>query len=240
MKRTLVVSLLVLAGAAATYFAVSARTVPPTTQHTSPIDKLDKSGLAVATFAGGCFWCVEAAFQEVPGVREVYSGYSGGDFDKPTYKLVAYGLTNHTEAVQVYFDAKKITYEGLLQVLWRTADPTDTRGQFSDRGRQYRPAIFYHNDEQRQAAIRSRDELAKSGPFVKPIKIEIAPFKGFYVAEDYHQDYYKKNPLRYQFYTIGSGRAGFQLDTWGDDLEVDFTKYKPNKKPGLAPLANAM
>ena len=240
MKRTLAVTLLALAGAAAAYFMVAAQTEPHARENADLIESFDKEGLAVATFAGGCFWCVEAAFQEAPGVREAFSGYSGGEFDKPTYELVAYGLTNHTEAVQVYYDPEKITYEGLLQVLWRTADPTDTAGQFSDRGRQYRPAIFYHNDEQRQAAIRSRDELAKNGPFDKPIKIEISPFKGFYVAEGYHQDYYKKNPLRYRFYTIGSGRAGFQLDTWGEDLDVDFSKYKPSKKPDMAPLANAM
>lgn len=189
----------------------------------------DVSGLSVATFAGGCFWCVEAAFEAVPGVREAISGFSGGERANPTYKQVSYGLTKHTEAVQVYYDPKIITYEGLLQVLWRTADPTDSRGQFSDRGSHYRPAIFYHDEQQKRTAIRARDELAKSGPFEKPITIEIVAFKAFYPAEKRHQDYYLKNPCRYQLYTVGSGRAGFQEEVWDDELTVDFSKYRPRK-----------
>ena len=240
MKRALVITLLTLTGAMAAYFSVSA-VAPPTSIHkTNMAERQDLSGLSVATFAGGCFWCVEAAFQDAPGVREAISGFSGGDTENPSYEQVAYGLTKHTEAVQVYYDPTQITYEGLLQVLWRTADPTDTDGQFSDRGRQYRPAIFYHNEEQRQVALKSREEVSKSGPYDKPVNIEIVAYKSFYPAEAYHQDYYKKNPLRNRFYTIGSGRAGFQLDTWGDDLEVDFTKYQPKKKTDLAPLAKAM
>jgi len=240
MKRTLVITLLTLTGAMAAYFLVSAVAPPVSIQRTNTADRLDLSGLSVATFAGGCFWCVEAAFQDAPGVREAISGFSGGDIENPSYEQVAYGLTKHTEAVQVYYDPTQITYDGLLQVLWRTADPTDTDGQFSDRGSQYRPAIFYHNEEQRQVALKSREEVSKSGPYDKPVNIEVVAYKSFYPAETYHQDYYKKNPLRYRFYTIGSGRAGFQLDTWGRDLEVDFTKYQPKKKPDLAPLAKAM
>lgn len=187
----------------------------------------DVSGLSVATFAGGCFWCVEAAFEAVPGVRQAISGFSGGDLANPTYKQVSYGLTKHTEAVQVYYDPNIITYEGLLQVLWRTADPTDSKGQFSDRGNHYRPAIFYHDEEQKRTAIRARDELAKSGPLKKPITIEIVAFKAFYRAEKRHQDYYLENPCHYQLYTVGSGRAGFQEEVWDEELTVDFSKYRP-------------
>jgi peptide methionine sulfoxide reductase msrA/msrB len=189
----------------------------------------DVSGLSVATFAGGCFWCVEAAFEAAPGVREVISGFSGGERANPTYRQVSHGLTKHTEAVQVYYDPKIITYEGLLQVLWRTADPTDSKGQFSDRGRHYRPAIFYHDEDQERTAIRAREELANSGRFEEPITIEIVAFKAFYPAEQYHQDYYLKNPCRYQLYTVGSGRAGFQEEVWGDELIVDFSKYRPRQ-----------
>ena len=189
----------------------------------------DLSDLSVATFAGGCFWCVEAAFEAAPGVREAISGFSGGKLENPTYKQVSYGLTKHTEAVQVYYDPKIITYEGLLQVLWRTADATDSKGQFSDRGSHYRPAIFYHDEKQKRAATRARDKLAESGRFEKPITIEIVPFKAFYKAEGYHQDYYLKKPCRYQLYTVGSGRAGFQEEVWGDDLTVDFSKYRPRR-----------
>ncbi len=189
-------------------------------------------GLSVATFAGGCFWCVENGFEAVPGVYDVISGYSGGQEPGPTYETVSAGTTGHTESVQVYYDPKVITYEGLLQAFWRMMDPTDTQGQFSDRGKQYRPAIFYHNEAQRRAAIKSRDELDKSGRYEQPVTIEITPFDKFYKAENYHQDYARKNPFRYAFYTSASGRTDFVTDIWGSDLKVDFSRYRPvNKKP---------
>jgi peptide methionine sulfoxide reductase msrA/msrB len=196
----------------------------------------DYPSLAVATFAGGCFWCVEAGFEDIPGVVEAVSGYSGGDLERPTYQQVSSGSTRHTEAVQVFYEPSKITYEGLLQGLWRMMDPTDADGQFVDRGSQYRPAIFYHNDKQKQLAQKAVAELEASGPYDKPITIEIVPFETFYVAEDYHQDYYKENPVRYKIYTFNSGRYQFVEKIWGEDYGVDYSKYQPD---GLDP-ARAM
>ncbi len=188
----------------------------------------DDPDLAVATFAGGCFWCVEAAYEKrAPGVVEAVSGYSGGSEKNPTYKEVAGGKTGHTEAVQVYYDPDVITYEGLLQTLWRTMDPTDTNGQFVDRGKQYRPAIFYHTAEEKRLAEESVAALEASGRYDKPVAIEIVPFEKFYVAEEYHQDYYKKNPVRYNIYTFNSGRYQFIEEVWGDDQELDYAKYRP-------------
>lgn len=186
-----------------------------------------KPGEAVATFAGGCFWCVEAAFEKVPGVREAVSGYSGGQEVDPTYRQVASGATGHTEAVQVFYDPSVITYEGLLEALWRMMDPTDANGQFVDRGKQYRPAIFYHNGKQKAAAEKSLEALAASGRYGKPLAMEIVPAGKFYVAEDYHQDYYKKNPLRYKLYTHGSGRYQFVDRIWGQDRAVDWSQFRP-------------
>lgn len=188
----------------------------------------DDPGLAVATFAGGCFWCVEAAFEEkAPGVVEAVSGYAGGDEKSPTYQQVAGGQTGHTEAVQVYYDPSMITYEGLLQTLWRTADPTDTEGQYVDRGKQYRPAVFYHSQEEKRLAEASVAELEASGRYDEPVDIEIVPFEKFYPAEKYHQDYYKKNPIRYKAYTFNSGRYQFIEEVWGDDQELDYSEYRP-------------
>lgn len=190
----------------------------------------DDPDLAVATFAGGCFWCVEEMYEEkVPGVVEAVSGYSGGDEKDPSYKQVAGGSTGHTEAVQVYYDPDVITYEGLLQALWRTANPTDVDGQYVDRGSQYRPAIFYHNEEQKRAAEASVKALEESGRYDDPVAIEIVPFKSFYDAEEYHQDYYKKNPVRYKFYTFNSGRYQFIEKVWGDEQEVDYSQYQPEE-----------
>jgi len=202
----------------------------------------DEPGLAVATFAGGCFWCVEAAYEEnVPGVVEAVSGYSGGEETSPTYKQVAGGRTGHTEAVQVYYDPDVITYEGLLQALWRTANPTDVDGQYVDRGKQYRPAIFYHNNAQKRAAEASVKALEDSGRYDKPVAIEIVPFDAFYDAEEYHQDYYKKNPLRYKFYTHNSGRYQFIDEVWGEDRAVDYSQYQPQasaEKTGVVDAAS--
>ena len=188
----------------------------------------DDPSLEVATFAGGCFWCVEAGFEKIPGVVEAVSGYSGGTEKNPTYEQVSRGQTSHTEAVQVYYDPDKITYEGLLQGLWRMMDPTDPDGQFVDRGKQYRPGIFYHDAEQKQLAQASKQALAESGRYENPVVIEIVPFEAFYEAEAYHQDYYKENPVRYKVYTYNSGRYQFIEKVWGEDQEIDYSQFAPN------------
>ncbi|MCM0614103.1 peptide-methionine (S)-S-oxide reductase MsrA [Marinobacter sediminum] len=187
----------------------------------------DNPDLAVATFAGGCFWCVESGYEKIPGVVEAVSGYAGGDEPNPSYKQVSSGRTGHTEAVQVYYDPDQMTYEGLLQGLWRIMDPTDANGQFVDRGQQYRPAIFYQNAEQKRLAEAAKAELQASGVYEKPVVIEIVPLKKFYPAEEYHQDYYKKNPLRYKFYTFNSGRYQFIEKVYGEDYELDFSQFQP-------------
>jgi len=180
----------------------------------------------VATFAGGCFWCVEKAFEEVPGVREAVSGYAGGEEKNPTYEQVSRGLTGHTEAVQVFYDPAVVSYTGLIQAFWRMMDPTDVDGQFVDRGKQYRPAIFYHNEQQQRIAQRERLQLEAMRLYEEPVVIPIEPFTTFYEAEAYHQDYYKKNPVRYWVYTNNSGRFQFTEEAWGSNYQVDFTKFK--------------
>ncbi len=152
--------------------------------------------LKKATFAGGCFWCVEADFEKVDGVVEAISGYSGGAETNPTYEAVSSGRTGHTEVVQVIYDPQKVSYDELLDVFWRHSDPTDPNGQFVDRGSQYRPAIFYHDEEQKRLALASKKALEKSGRFDRPIATEIVLLTAFYRAEEYHQDYYKKSKLR--------------------------------------------
>ena len=147
----------------------------------------------LATFGGGCFWCMEPPFEKIEGVYAVTSGYSGGEEINPSYNDVAGGRTGHTEVVQVAFDPKRVSYDKLLDVFWRSMDPTDSGGQFADRGTQYRPAIFTHGAKQREAALKSRAALGKSGVFSSPIVVEITPIRAFYAAEDYHQDYYKNN-----------------------------------------------
>ena len=170
---------------------------------------------AVATFAGGCFWCMEPPFEKLDGVISVVSGYTGGAQKNPTYEQVSAGKTGHAESVQVRYDPSKIRYEDLLDVYWRQIDPTDGGGQFADRGRQYRTAIFCHDAQQRELAERSRAELAKSGKFAKPIVTAIEPAGEFWPAEEYHQDYYKKNPDNYHAYRRASGREAFLARTWG-------------------------
>jgi len=177
----------------------------------------DKQGnLRTATFAGGCFWCVESDFEKVEGVVEVISGYTGGHKDHPTYEEVSSGGTGHLEAIEVRYDPDKISYEALLDIFWRHVDPTDPGGQFVDRGDQYRSAIFYRNEEERQLAEASKKKLAESGRFDKPIVTEIIKLTTFYPAEDYHQDYYKKSDLRYKFYRWNSGRDAFLKRAWGE------------------------
>jgi peptide methionine sulfoxide reductase msrA/msrB len=180
----------------------------------------EEMNLPKATFAGGCFWCTEADFEKVPGVVKVISGYAGGQKENPTYSQVSAGTTGHVEAVQVTYDPAKVTYQELLDYFWKHIDPTDPGGQFVDRGAQYRSVIFYQNEEQRRSAEKSREALERSGKFEKPIATEIIKFTNFYEAEDYHQDYYKKNPLRYAFYRSGSGRDSFLKKTWGKEMEA--------------------
>ena len=168
-----------------------------------------------ATFAGGCFWCMEPPFEKLEGVFSVTSGYTGGTQERPTYAEVSSGKTGHAEAIEVVYDPAKITYEQLLDVFWMNIDPTTPNQQFADKGRQYRTAIFYHTDEQRRLAEASKERLAHSGKFAQPIVTEIVPALAFYPAEDYHQDYYKKNPAHYTRYRIGSGREGYLQHTWG-------------------------
>ena len=183
---------------------------------TNPMTK-ESAKTKVATFAGGCFWCTEADFEKVPGVLRVISGYTGGKKENPTYEEVSSGRTGHVEAIQVYYDPDRITYEQLLNVFWRHIDPSDAGGQFVDRGSQYRSAVFYHDEEQKRLAEASRDALARSGKFTRPVATEILPLTKFYEAEDYHQDYYAKNPLHYRSYRSGSGRDSFLKKTWGDE-----------------------
>ena len=174
-----------------------------------------------ATFAGGCFWCMEAPFEKLHGVKEVISGYTGGQKKNPTYKEVSSGSTGHMESVEIVFDPSVITYDKLLDVFWRQIDPTDAGGQFVDRGGQYRSAIFYHSEEQQRLAELSKRKLAASGIFRRPIVTQIIPASIFYRAEDYHQDYYKKNPIRYKFYRFNSGRDRFLENTWeGKNFET--------------------
>jgi len=168
-----------------------------------------------ATFAGGCFWCMESAFEKIDGVKEVISGYTGGHKENPTYKEVSEGSTGHVEAVQITYDPTKIGFDELLNVFWQQIDPTDNGGQFVDRGLQYRSAIFYHNDEQNQIAEKSKQNLDESRIYDKPIVTEIREASTFYKAEDYHQDYYKKSPLKYKYYRYNSGRDQYLKKVWG-------------------------
>jgi peptide methionine sulfoxide reductase msrA/msrB len=183
--------------------------------------------LKTATFAGGCFWCMEQPIEAVEGVHEVVSGYTGGHVENPTYQQVISGTTGHREAVQITYDPQKITYEQLLDIFWRQIDPTDAGGQFADRGEQYKTAIFYHNEAQKSLAEESKRRLEASGKFEKPIATEILPATAFYVAEDYHQDYYKNYPYNYDSYKWGSGRAPFLKETWPEPSSTEAGYQKP-------------
>ena len=172
-------------------------------------------GYEIATFAGGCFWCMEPPYDEIPGVNSTTSGYIGGQKKNPTYEEVSSGRTGHTEAVQVVYDPKKVTYQQLLDIFWPNIDPTTPNAQFCDHGSQYRSGIFYHNEEQMRLALASRDKVERTKRFREPIVTEISKATTFYVAEDYHQDYYKKNPLRYKFYRTNCGRDQRLEQLWG-------------------------
>jgi len=172
-------------------------------------------GTAKATFAGGCFWCMEPPYDKLPGVVSTTSGYMGGTKRFPTYEEVSSGTTGHTEVVQVVYDPAKVSYERLLEVFWRNIDPTVRDRQFCDTGSQYRTAIFYHDDEQKRLAEASKAALEKSKPFKAPIVTPVQAAGEFWPAEDYHQDYYKKNPVRYKYYRTGCGRDERLRELWG-------------------------
>ncbi len=174
-------------------------------------DRLEK-----ATFAGGCFWCMEPPFDKLNGVISTTSGYAGGNEIMPTYEQVSSGRTGHFEAIEIVYDPEKVSYDKLLDVFWKNIDPTQENGQFADIGKQYRTAIFFHDDNQRKLAIASKEQLDKSGIFKKPVATEILPAGKFYPAEDYHQDYYLKNPVRYKYYRFGSGRDHFLNKIWNN------------------------
>ena len=181
-----------------------------------PMNKMAENTRS-AVFAGGCFWCTESDFEKVDGVIEAISGYTGGRIENPTYKQVSGGGTGHVEVVKVVYDPSKVSYDQLLEVFWRHVDPTDAGGQFVDRGDQYRSAIFYATEEERQMAEASKKALAASGRFDRPVVTDILPLETFYEAEGYHQDYYKKNPMRYKWYRSGSGRDRFLEKTWATE-----------------------
>lgn len=172
-------------------------------------------GYSKATFAGGCFWCMEEAYERVPGVISAVSGYMGGTVKNPTYEQVSSGRTGHMEVVQVQYDPSKVTYAKLLDVFWHNVDPTQADGQFCDHGSQYRSAIFYRGDEQKKLAEASKTALAKTKPFKGDIVTAILPAGDFYPAEEYHQDFYRKNPARYKFYKTGCGREARLAQLWG-------------------------
>ncbi len=193
-----------------------------------------QSKLEKATFAGGCFWCMEHPFEKLEGISDVVSGYTGGPEDNPTYAEVSAGETGHVEAVQITFDSSKTTYSKLLAVFWKQIDPTDTGGQFVDRGSQYKTAIFYHNEDQKTLAKKSKMELDKSGRYKKPVVTEIISASEFYNAEDYHQDYYKRNPIRYKYYRHGSGRDKYLKKTWGDRIKTEVARNNNQKYKKLS------
>ncbi|WP_432470909.1 peptide-methionine (R)-S-oxide reductase MsrB [Amphritea sp. HPY] len=227
-KQTIPVLLLIAGASVYTLAQEPTTAATPVTQNASP---LNQDGLAVATFAGGCFWCTESGFEKLPGVKEAVSGYTAGNTENPTYSQVSSGSTGHTEAVQVFYDPQIITYAGLLESLWRQMDPTDGDGSFVDRGKQYRPGVYYHNDSQKMIAQQSMQALSNSGRYSKPLATELAKLTVFYPAEDYHQDYYKRNPVRYKFYRFNSGRDQYLEKTWGDELHPDFSQFGRGQQP---------
>lgn len=173
----------------------------------------------IATLAGGCFWCTESDLEKLPGVIDVVSGYAGGDVDNPSYSEVSSGNTGHIEVIQVTYDPQQVTYEQVLDQFFRHIDPTDDQGSFVDRGNQYRPAIFYHSSQQEQIATRFMNQIEQLGVFQKPLKTELIKYTEFWVAEDYHQDYYKNNKIRYNYYRYASGRDQYLDKIFGEDRE---------------------
>ena len=186
--------------------------------------KLSSENKEVAILAGGCFWCMEQPFEDLPGVYQALSGYTGGKKKNPTYKEVARGKTRHVEAVEIHFDPQKISYEDILEIFWRNINPTDNGGQFVDRGAQYRTGIFYKSEEQKKIAEKSKNKLIQSGRFKKPIITPLIKASTFYQAEEYHQDFFKKSYIRYKVYRAGSGRDEYINRQWGDDKEYKISR----------------
>jgi len=230
MKKCIIFSFLLLALAAKINCTQSAEDSGPKGDNSrkgSNHTEVPTGNYEIATFAGGCFWCMEPPFEKIEGVKEVISGYTGGHKENPTYKEVSSGATGHLEAIQVKYDPSQISYPELLGVFWRQVDPTDPGGQFVDRGQQYTTAIFYHDDTQKEQAEASKKNLSKSGRYDKSIVTPIKKAEIFYPAEEYHQDYYKKNPLRYKFYRYNSGRDRYLKKIWKE------TKVKKNETDSI-------
>jgi peptide methionine sulfoxide reductase msrA/msrB len=183
------------------------------------INAMQPTNTETATFAGGCFWCMEAPFKKIDGVIDAISGYTGGQKSNPTYEDVSSGKSGHLEVIQISYDPAKISYEQLLNIFWRQIDPTDAGGSFVDRGPQYRSAIFYHTEEQKQTAEKSKSAIGTTGRYDNPIATEIIKYDKFYPAEEYHQDYYDKNPIRYKEYRHGSGRDNYLKKIWEKEME---------------------
>ena len=212
---------------------------------TIPSISFAETKLKKATFAGGCFWCMEHPFEKLKGIKEVISGYAGGHKKNPTYEEVSSGTTGHAESVEVTYDSTQVMYHKLLDIFWKQIDPTDAGGQFADRGSPYRTAIFYHSEEQRKLAEKSKEKLEKSGRYKKPVVTEILPAGRFYRAEEYHQDYYKKNSIRYKIYRYHSGRDQYLKRIWGNkkpEKQSENQKKQSNRpsneelKKRLAPM----
>jgi len=192
-----------------------------------------------ATFAGGCFWCMEHPFEKIDGVLSVVSGYAGGHMENPTYEAVSSGKSGHLEVVQITYDSDIVSYDTLVKTFWQQIDPTDKGGSFVDRGQQYGSAIFYHNDHQKKAALAAKAALTASGLFKDPVVTQIRPLETFYPAEDYHQDYYKKNPLRYRYYRTGSGRDHFLDKNWDDAAKARFEAQLKNNTSAFVKPSDA-
>ena len=201
---------------AASSYAQAPAKPAPATNHTATTSTTSTTTTAKAVFAGGCFWCVESDFDKVPGVISTTSGYTGGKTAKPTYQEVSADYTGHAEAVEIVFDTGKVSYSQLVEHFWRTIDPTTKDQQFCDRGSPYRTAIFAQDAQQLKIAQDSRSRLEKSKPFKEPIVTEVVQASTFYPAEDYHQDYYLKNPVRYKYYRSSCGRDSCLKQLWGD------------------------
>lgn len=185
----------------------------------------------LATFAGGCFWCMFKPFSNYEGIEKIVAGYTGGEDENPNYEKVCQEITGHLEAIQLTYDDELVNYEDLLNIFWKQIDPTDTGGQFNDRGNRYKTAIFYHDDIQKELALKSKKELEESNLFENPIVTKILPAQTFYIAEEYHQDYYKKEPIHYEMYYKGSGRYDFIKIHWDKN-----NKNRENLKSKLSPI----
>jgi peptide-methionine (S)-S-oxide reductase len=212
--RPLLITLLAVGVLVLVWDAIPFYTTNPTANDNVAAN--EQSDLAIATFAGGCFWCMEKPFDELPGVIATTSGYTGGSVENPSYYQVSAGGTGHVESVQIIYDPSQIRYETLLEVFWKNVDPVDNQGQFCDKGSQYRSAIFAHNEQQQSLATASKQAIGNLNQFQNTaIATEILPAQPFYPAEDYHQDYYLKHPVRYQFYRNGCGRDQRLTELWG-------------------------